>query len=121
MVKLFNHFMLYAHENEARSSLPLSFSAYFTHGQGAVAPWEHATLVSNFQSLRGFEPRQVQQSFSSQRVALLTEYHSACLNRYYDLNITHRTEGVTPLVIQDMGGLVYESRPTVCGAPGNSG
>ena len=88
-------------------------------GQGAVAPWEHATLVSDFQSLRGFEPRQVQQSFSSQRVALLTEYHSACLNRYYDLNITHRTEGVTHLVIQDMGGLVYESRPTVCGAPLN--
>ena len=93
----------------------------FLGRQGAVAPWEHATLVSDFQSLRGFESRSVQQSFSSQRVALLTEYHSACLNRYYDLNITHRTEGVTPLVIQDMGGLVYESRPTVRGAPGNSG
>ena len=48
--------------------------------QGAVALWEHLAHVSNFQSKRGFESWPVQQSFA-QRDALLTEYHSACLNQ----------------------------------------
>ena len=75
--------------------------------QGAVALWEHWTLVSDFQSKRGFESRSVQQSFA-RGVALRTEYHSACLNRYYGLNITHLLESVVVSVIQAIGRQVYE-------------
>ena len=40
--------------------------------QGAMVQWEHAAHVSDFQSERGFESRQVQQFFA-QRVALRTD------------------------------------------------
>ena len=65
MKKKFHHWT-----SELQASMHGQYSP--SRRQGAVVQWEHAAHVSDFQSERGFESRQVQQFFA-QRVALRTD------------------------------------------------